>query len=584
MIDSKPAPTSSESIPQMSKNEYSLVQYLTVLYGEGGASFLAKRLMSIALGEVISSPLAQAQQAKPLSASDRMLICYGDSIRDKSSAPLNALRRFAATHLKQSVSSIHLLPFFPSSSDDGFAVVDYQSVRSDLGDWSDIYSLSEHFDLMFDLVINHCSRENLWFADYVSGKEPGCNYFHEMQSMAGLENVVRPRNSPLLTDVHTYQGVKKVWTTFSDDQIDLNFGNPEVLCEFVRLLFSYIAQGARFIRLDAIAFLWKETGTTSISLEQTHCVVRVMRALIDEMQTQTLLLTETNVPHKENVSYFGINDEAHLVYQFSLAPLLLYSYLFNNGEYLGKWAQQLTPPPAGCSFVNFIASHDGIGLRPLEGLVPAEGINRLTDKVHQRGGYATMRSGSDGEDTVYELNIALFSAFGGNATDISAYVAAHQLMMAFQGLPALYLNALVAGQNDHLGVESTGRTRSINRGHWNLDDLNQTLADASSSQSVVFAELSRSLQLRGAQSAFAPSASQTVLDYSSKHLWLRRQSADQTILVIASFNAESIAVAAPSAYTECENAVDVITDETLALDQTICLAPYQVRWISVLQN
>ena len=216
---------------------------------------------------------------------------------------------------------------------------------------------------------------------------------------------VRPRNSPLLTHVHTYQGIKRVWTTFSDDQIDLNFANPEVLCEFVHILFSYIAQGARFIRLDAIAFLWKELSTSSINLEQTHCVVRVLRALIDEMQTRTLLLTETNLPHNENVSYFGSRDEAHLVYQFSLAPLILYSYLFNDGQYLGQWAEQLEPPPAGCSFVNFIASHDGIGLRPLEGLVPASDIQRLTDAAHKRGGFAAMRSADDGTETVYELNM-----------------------------------------------------------------------------------------------------------------------------------------------------------------------------------
>ena len=393
---------------------------------------------------------------------------------------------------------------------------------------------------MFDLVINHCSRENLWFADFIGGKEPGCDYFHEMPSMVGLENVVRPRNSPLLTHVHTYQGVKRVWTTFSDDQIDLNFANPDVLCEFVHILFSYIAQGARFIRLDAIAFLWKELGTSSINLEQTHCVVRVLRALVDEMQTQTLLLTETNVPHQENVGYFGTKDEAHLVYQFSLAPLLLYSYLFNNGQYLGTWAEQLDPPPDGCSFLNFIASHDGIGLRPLEGLVPSGDVKRLTDKVHERGGYAAMRSAKDGTESVYELNIALFSAFGGTAKDIPAYVAAHQLMMAFQGVPALYINAFVGGSNDMQGVESTGRTRSINRGHWQLDDLNTTLGTEGNEQSVIFSALCKSLELRGAQSAFAPCATQSVLAFSDSHIWLKRESADQVILVIASFSADPL--------------------------------------------
>ncbi|MEC7379121.1 MAG: alpha-amylase family glycosyl hydrolase, partial [Pseudomonadota bacterium] len=430
MIQDNSATKGSDATHQLSQSEYALVQNLTVLYGEGGASYLAKRMMAIAMGELMARPEEHADP-KPLSAADRMLICYGDSVRDEPGMPLSALRQFATQYLQNSISTIHILPFFPSSSDDGFAVIDYQTVRRDLGDWSDINALSADFDLMFDLVINHCSRENLWFADFVGGREPGCDYFHEMPSMVGLESVVRPRNSPLLTHVHTYQGIKRVWTTFSDDQIDLNFANPEVLCEFVHILFSYIAQGARFIRLDAIAFLWKELSTSSINLEQTHCVVRVLRALIDEMQTRTLLLTETNLPHNENVSYFGSRDEAHLVYQFSLAPLILYSYLFNDGQYLGQWAEQLEPPPAGCSFVNFIASHDGIGLRPLEGLVPASDIQRLTDAAHERGGFAAMRSADDGTETVYELNIALFSAFGGTAKNIPAYLGAHQLMLAF---------------------------------------------------------------------------------------------------------------------------------------------------------
>ena len=580
MIQDDLASKGSDATHQMSQSEYALVQNLTVLYGEGGASYLAKRMMAIAMGELMARP-AEHADPKPLSAADRMLICYGDSVRDEPGMPLSALRQFATQYLQNSISTIHILPFFPSSSDDGFAVIDYQTVRRDLGDWSDINALSADFDLMFDLVINHCSRENLWFADFVGGREPGCDYFHEMPSMVGLESVVRPRNSPLLTHVHTYQGIKRVWTTFSDDQIDLNFANPEVLCEFVHILFSYIAQGARFIRLDAIAFLWKELSTSSINLEQTHCVVRVLRALIDEMQTRTLLLTETNLPHNENVSYFGSRDEAHLVYQFSLAPLILYSYLFNDGQYLGQWAEQLEPPPAGCSFVNFIASHDGIGLRPLEGLVPASDIQRLTDAAHERGGFAAMRSADDGTETVYELNIALFSAFGGTTKNIPAYLGAHQLMLAFQGIPALYLNAFVGGLNDLQGVESTGRTRSINRGHWQLDDLKTILATETNEQSIIFAELNRSLEIRGSQSAFAPSAQQEILAYTKDSLWLKRENTDQVILVIASFSEAPIETELPRQDAAYESAIDLLSEDAVVLTKAVPMAPYQVRWLSI---
>ena len=565
----------------MTQSEYMLLQNLVMLYGEGRANHLAKHLLAIARDELDDAPVAIKQKTNLFSAEDRLLIAYGDSIRDEPNTPLSALERFAIERLDGSISGIHILPFFPSSSDDGFAVIDYNSVREDLGGWEDINALSKHFDLMFDLVINHCSRENLWFADFIGGKEPGRFYFHEMPSMMGLENVVRPRNSPLLTQVHTYEGIKKVWTTFSDDQVDLNFANPDVLCEFVRVLFSYIAKGARFIRLDAIAFLWKELGTSSINLEQTHAVVRVLRALTDELQTQTILLTETNVPHQENISYFGSQDEAHLIYQFSLAPLLLYSYLFNNGQYLGLWAQRLGEPPFGCNFVNFIASHDGIGLRPLEGLVPNTEIQKLTDKIHQRGGYAALRSNADGEDSVYELNIALFSAFGGRLENVPAYLAAHQLMMALQGVPAIYVNALVGGLNDLDGVESSGRTRSINRGHWRLDSLEEALNQENGHQSIIFNELCRDLRLRGAQSAFSPLATQRVVSYDENHLCFERQSDSQRILVIASFSDEPTECSLSSQRESTHTALDILTEETFKLSKPVALAPYQVRWFSM---
>ena len=577
MTADSPSKANADSNRQMSESEYALVQNLTTLYGEGQASYLAKRLMSIAMGEMLNARQPLPNKTPELTASDRMLICYGDSVRDTPNQPLNALKRFADQHLQTAISAIHILPFFPSSSDDGFAVIDYETVRSDLGDWSDIEKLADNFDLMFDLVINHCSRENLWFADFIGGRSPGCNYFHQMESAIGLDQVVRPRNSPLLTHVHTYQGIKRVWTTFSDDQVDLNFSNPEVLCAFIHILFSYIVKGARFVRLDAIAFLWKEINTTCINLEQTHCVVRILRALIEAMGTNTQLLTETNIPHKENVSYFGSQDEAHLIYQFSLAPLLLYSYLFNDGQHLGRWVEALAPAPTDCNFVNFIASHDGIGLRPLEGLVPESDIQRLTDKVHERGGYAAMRSGGNGEEKVYELNIALFSAFGGTHTDIPAYVAAHQLMMAFQGLPALYINALVGGSNDHQGVESSGRTRSINRGHWQLETLSDQLASPSDPQAIIFNALCHSLSVRGEQPAFAPSAQQTAIHCSEQHLCLLRQCDSQSIYVLASFSAQ---VSEYSLNLEAL-AVDLLTKQKLDLSEAISLDPYQVRWLAL---
>ena len=299
--------------------------------------------------------------------------------------------KFSDNYLKGVLTGIHVLPFFPSSSDDGFAVVDYRQVRSDLGTWSDVQGLAQTFDVMADLVINHCSREHVWFTDFITNAAPGKDYFFEMDESSDLKEVLRPRNSPLLTEVHTRSGIRRVWTTFSDDQVDVNFANPEVLLEFVDTLFFYAQMGATYIRLDAIAYLWKRLGTTCMSLPETHMVVRILRGLIDVEDMPITLITETNVPH-ENVSYFGEGNEAHLVYQFSLAPLLLFGYLTGEAQALVDWTRELAPPPMGCSYFNFIASHDGIGLRPLEGLLPEAEIGRLIDIIHDRGGFASMRS------------------------------------------------------------------------------------------------------------------------------------------------------------------------------------------------
>jgi sucrose phosphorylase len=451
-----------------------------------------------------------------------------------------------------------------------------------LGDWPDIQPLAKDFDLMVDLVINHCSREHVWFTDYITNAAPGKDYFHEQEPNPELHQVLRPRNSPLLTEVHTREGVKRVWTTFSEDQVDVNFANPDVLMEFARILFFYARNGARYIRLDAIAYLWKRLGTTCMSLPETHMVVRILRGLIDVQGIPLTLITETNVPHEENVSYFGEGNEAHWVYQFSLAPLLLYSYLLGDARALVSWTQGLTPAPNGCSYFNFIASHDGIGLRPLEGLLDDADIEQLIDVVHQRGGFASMRSTPTGEERVYELNIALFSAFGGSVDDVDAYVAAHQLLIAYQGVPGLYLNALLGSLNDVKQMEITGRTRSINRGSWRADEVSERLADPESLHAVIFSRLSQSLKSRAQQRAFAPTAQQKFVQGGKDHLMFLRFDETQRILIVASFSAQPQQIDWPAASTALPvMANDLLTGTNHSTAQPMALAPHQVLWLDL---
>ena len=549
--------------------QQALTAVLEPLYEAGSAEYLASALLAL------SYP--KTPRARP--ANGALLITYGDSIRAEEELPLETLHRFLKRHLGKMVSGVHILPFFPSSSDDGFAVIDYRRVDHHLGSWEHIQALAQDYELMFDLVINHCSRENLWFTDFITGREPGRRFFITLPEESDTSAVIRPRSTPLVTAVHTYAGIRHVWNTFSDDQIDLDFSNPAVLKEFAEILLFYAARGAGLIRLDAIAFLWKRLGTSCLNLPETHAVVKALRLLLGYLKADVRLVTETNVPHEENVSYFGDGDEAHMVYQFSLAPLLLYSYVFGDASYLTTWAARLEAPPSGATFLNFIASHDGIGLRPLEGLVPEASVARLVETMHQRGGFVTLRQAGN-QQKPYEINIALFSAFGGEPQDLAAYLAAHTLLLSFQGVPALYIHSLLATTNDLELVEQTGRTRSINRGHWTLHELEAMLADERSAQSQTLAHFARVLACREAQPAFNLDAAQKVFPSPPGVFVMAREHPQQTILVIASVLGESQHVPIAGMGIATGSYDDRLTGSRVLIEEELELQPYQVLWLA----
>ena len=327
-----------------------------------------------------------SQNGTNLTARDVVLITYADMVKsgcDKQST-LSSLKDFCTARLKGAVSAIHILPFYPWTSDDGFSVVDYREVCADYGTWEDVCKLGDEFELMFDLVLNHCSSKSPWFKEYVSGVEPGLNYIMEGDPETDLSMVVRPRSSPLLTPYQTRKGKRHVWTTFSADQVDLDWTSPDLLFEFLDIILYYVSIGCKILRLDAVAFLWKKIGTNCLHLPETHQIIKLIRNFLAVAAPDVVILTETNVPHKENISYFGKGDEAHAVYQFSLPPLLLHGLLRGSSEYLTKWAANLAPPPKGCHFLNFTASHDGVGVRPLEGILSQNEIVALADEIRKK--------------------------------------------------------------------------------------------------------------------------------------------------------------------------------------------------------
>jgi glycosidase len=512
------------------------------------------------------------------------LITYADMVQCEGERPLVTLKNFADRHLCDVVDTLHILPFCPWSSDDGFSVIDYRQVNPDAGRWQDVQALGDNFHLMFDLVLNHCSRRSEWFRDYVAGVAPYRDYFIEMDPETDLSAVMRPRNTPVLTAVHKDMGEASVWTTFSPDQVDLNFANPDVLFEFFDILFLYLSKGARIIRLDAIAYLWKQLGTSCIHLEQTHEVVKLMRDLLDMIAIDAVLLTETNVPHKENISYFGHSDEAHMVYQFSLPPLLLHALTTGHAAFLAEWAQTVSICPEECTYLNFTASHDGIGVRPLTGLIPDEELDALVEHVKTQGGAVSTKRNSDGTDSPYELNITYFDALGGDDHQIDRFLCSQTIMLGLKGVPAIYFHSLSATPNDPDGVEATGRARSINRKKWDLGELENEL-NGSGTSARVFSEYRRRIQIRTQHVAFHPDSHQRIIDLGNGLFGFMRVVVGGEIIACSSnISNDRKTVVIDHRFPECDTPrplVDLLSGaRTSGADKQIVLDPYQTVWLT----
>ena len=530
-----------------------------------------------------------AENLNKWSQNEIVMITYGDSIYSPEEKPLVTLNRFLE-NLQDTITGVHILPFCPYSSDDGFAVIDYLQVDSALGDWQDIETIAEKYDLMADLVLNHVSSESIWFKQFKQGIKPGCDYFIEADPQEDLSTVVRPRSTPLLVRVDTTQGEKHVWATFSGDQVDLNYANPDVLIEVLKIILFYVQKGAKYIRLDAVGYLWKCVGTPCIHLHQTHALIKLFREVTQMLNPDVALITETNVPNRENLSYFGNRDEAHLIYNFSLPPLMLNALLQGKSDHLKTWMMSMPPAPIGCAYFNFTASHDGIGLRPTEGLLSSDEYTTMVKMMQQFGGKISMRKNADGTESPYEINISLFDAMKGTAKgedewQIERFLCSQTIMMALEGIPAFYIHSFLATSNDYAGATKTGRNRSINRYKWNYQELKKRLDDPNSPQAIVMQEMSRRIQTRRRQPAFHPNATQYTLHPMNKALfafWRQSIYRDQSIFCINNLSDRPQELHLSDINLICVDPWhDLLSDRVIEdISDRFILQPYQCAWIT----
>lgn len=521
--------------------------------------------------------------------SDVAVITYGHSIQKDNEAPLQTLHNFLDEYLKDSINTVHILPFFPFSADDGFAVSDYYAVNPTLGNWQHIESIASEYRLMADLVINHCSDQSQWFKNFIKGEGVGHDYFYTTHKNAPVSQVVRPRTSPLLRETKTEKGLEYVWCTFSHEQVDLDFTNTQVLKEFVNIIRDYLNKGIRVFRLDAIAFLWKKLGTNCLNLDETHEVVRLIRTLIEHSHPDSIIITETNIPNIENLSYFGNANEAHCVYNFSLPPLLVYTLVSGNSRYLKRWLMSMPPAQHGTTYFNFIASHDGIGLRPAEGLLSDTELATLVSTMQKFGGEISWRAGDNGVKKPYEVNITLFDALQGTEDGkdefgLARFLCAHGIMLALEGIPALYIHSLLGTRNDYDKLERTGHNRSINRHEWQHDELIGLLKDNESDHNHVYQALTELIQLRRQQPAFHPNATQFTLHITDQLFGFWRQSMDRRQSIFCVYNitdSEQTLLLSDLNLVVTHRWQDLISKQTF--DNTydeITLAPYQMMWIA----
>ncbi len=524
------------------------------------------------------------------SQKDIFLISYGDSIVENSDNKLKALSKFLNKYCKKLFKNVHILPFFPYSSDDGFSITDYEIVRPDLGNWQDMKLLSKDFRVMSDIVINHASIKSKYFKNFIENKEDTKNFFIKLKNVKeGYESVVRPRSSDLFKEYAINDETFYLWCTFSHDQVDFNFKNPKVLFFFIKLIHLYLKNGIRVFRLDAIAFLWKEHGTNCLNLPQTHEVVKLIRTLLNAYSKNTLLITETNLPNLENLSYFGENDEANAIYNFALPPLLLWTLVMGDSTAIRKWSMGMPPAKDNTSYFNFIASHDGIGLRPTEGILTDKERDTLVDIMTDFGGQTTKRKKVDNTESVYEINISLLDAlkgtfFGTDHMQLERFICCHSIMLGIEGIPAIYIHSLVGSTNDYKQVEKTNNKRSINRRSWKYDEIDKLLGDKDSLNNQIYNELSKLIDIRKDQPAFHPNATQFTFNLGKNFFGFWRQSHDKRQSIFCVSNVTNVFQYLDLSELNLISSNewwDLISNEIIIdIKSTITLKAYQTMWIT----
>jgi sucrose phosphorylase len=423
-----------------------------------------------------------------------MLITYADSLGSN----LAELKEIIDQYFAEAVGGVHILPFFPSSADRGFAPLTYREVDSDFGNWEDISSLADNYYLMFDFMVNHISQQSEFFQDFKQNKDQSkyADFFIRYQDFwengepteqeVDLIYKRKPR-APYLEVEFADGSTEKVWCTFAEEQVDLNM-ESRVVKEFIRNSLSFLAEhGASIIRLDAFAYAIKKAGTSCFFIEPE------IWQLLDYCQA---VLAEYNVEilpeiHEHHSIQLKIAEQDHFVYDFALPMLLLHSIYSSTAKNLTAWLRK-------CPAHQFttLDTHDGIGVVDVKDLMSDAEIEETREMLYQQGSNVKKVYSSAAYDNldIYQINCTYYSALGNND---QAYLLAWAVQFFAPGIPQVYYVGLLAGKNDIELLEKTKVGRNINRHYYSKAEV------AAEIKRPVVQKLKRLMEFRNSYPAFA---------------------------------------------------------------------------------
>lgn len=401
--------------------------------------------------------------ASPIAPNSAILSVYPDHISDGGNT-LEQLDAFLDERFASAFETLHILPFFPSTGDGGYAVSDHKAVSSRYGTWREIRKLSARFRLIADLVLNHVSSSHFWVSSFLAGDAAFDDFFIELDPKADLRAIERPpRDTPVLSPFKSSLGVRHLWTTFGPDQVDLNYRNPAVLRAIRDIAQSLASEGVSSLRLDAIAYVWKEFGSSCANLPQAADVLRLLRAGLGADRPN--LIAEVDA---ELQGHFLRGDGADFAFRFDLAPCLAHSLVTGKSDCLYRWISSNSGVDFSRSIL-FLANHDSLYLRPQAPILDDREVDDLVETAIRVGCIPVVRG-----DRIYQISGPLHLMFSGEFEIVCRRIALAMFLLAsLPGIPMVYLNTLLAAPLAALNSEEG--PRSINRYKFGVAEIHHLL-------------------------------------------------------------------------------------------------------------